>query len=145
MQDVRTGELRADFKLFLERLGSNGHCQEIGGSGKPIHRPQDREGLQGHRKDREEAKHPLSVRQNCLIEEESAGENPPGSEEDGQGQGRLEDHNVEVMPGGPGNETLQKTAPASPIGGHQGQTFGARTSNPENLARWHDIADLVDG
>ena len=64
---------------------------------------------------------------------------------DGQGQGRLEDHNVEVMPGGPGNDSLQKTAPASPIGGHQGQAFGARTSNPENLVRWHDAADLVDG
>ena len=38
----------------------------------------------------------------------------------------------------------KKTAPASPIGGHQG-AFKARRSNPENLARWHDAADLVDG
>ena len=49
------------------------------------------------------------------------------------------------MPGGPRNDSLQKTALASPIRGHQGQAFGARTSNPENIARWHDAADLVDG
>ena len=114
MQDVRTGEPRAILKLFFERPGFNGHCEEIGGSGEPIHRLQDHEGLQGHRKDREEAKHPESVHQNRPIEEESAGENPPGSkeehEEDGQGRGCLKDQNVEVMPGGPGNDSLQKNS-----------------------------------
>ena len=84
----------------------------IGGSGEPIHRPQDYEELQGHGKDGEEAKHPDRICKNRPIEEESAGENPPGSEEeheeDGQGRGHLKDHNVRVMPGGPGNDSLQK-------------------------------------
>ena len=119
MSEQANRELILSF--FFKRPGSNGHSEEIGGSAEPIHRLQDGEGLQGH-KDLEEAKHLESIRQNRLIEEESAGENLPGSEEeheeDGQGRGRLEDHNVEVMPGGPGNDSLQKTAPASPIGGH---------------------------
>ena len=70
-------------------------------------------------------------------------ENPPGSEEeheeDGQGRGRLEDHNVAVMPREDQGMIPYKKQRRQVL---SEATKATRMSNPENLARWLRLRTL---
>ncbi len=132
--DVRTGTARTDFRTFFERSECNGHCQEIRECCAPSHHLQDCEGLQGEWQDSAEAEQSQADHQDCHQGEEDEGEDLTWSKmehaEDGQGQGRVKDDQVEGVPAGPRDDSLQKAETASPLGRQKGQVFAPRSPAP---------------